>query len=89
MLPIHWATFNLAFHRWPEPVQRACVAAETRGVRMLIPRPGQRVDVLDPPPQEDWWSGIGSAADTHQHGDAGVGSIIFARLVARALRPKD
>ena len=21
-LPIHWATFNLAFHRWAEPVQR-------------------------------------------------------------------
>ena len=27
-LPIHWATFNLAFHRWAEPAQRVCAAAE-------------------------------------------------------------
>ena len=88
MLPIHWATFNLAFHRWPEPVQRVCTAAEARGVRVLVPQPGRRVDVLDPPPIPDWWSGVGSAADAPVHGDAGILSTIAARLVARALRPR-
>jgi L-ascorbate metabolism protein UlaG (beta-lactamase superfamily) len=86
MIPIHWATFNLAFHRWSEPVQRACAAAEKRGVRMVVPLPGQRIDVLDPPETEDWWSAIGSAADPHPHGDAGVNSTILARGVTRALR---
>jgi L-ascorbate metabolism protein UlaG (beta-lactamase superfamily) len=86
MLPIHWATFNLAFHRWPEPVQRACVAAEARGVRLVVPPPGQRVDVLDPPPVQDWWTAVGSAADAPLHGDAGVGCTLAARMLARALR---
>jgi L-ascorbate metabolism protein UlaG (beta-lactamase superfamily) len=63
LLPVHWATFNLAFHRWAEPVQRVCAAAERSGVRLVVPLPGQRVEVLDPPPLEDWWSAVGSAAD--------------------------
>jgi L-ascorbate metabolism protein UlaG (beta-lactamase superfamily) len=63
MLPIHWATFNLAFHRWAEPVQRACAAAERAGVRLVIPRPGGRVDVLDTPELQDWWSAVGSVSD--------------------------
>jgi L-ascorbate metabolism protein UlaG (beta-lactamase superfamily) len=63
LLPIHWATFNLAFHRWAEPVQRACAAAERSGVRLVVPVPGQRVDVLDPPELSDWWSEVGSESD--------------------------
>jgi L-ascorbate metabolism protein UlaG (beta-lactamase superfamily) len=63
MLPIHWATFNLAFHRWAEPVQRARAAAEQSGVRLVVPLPGQRVDVLSPPELADWWSAVGSQAD--------------------------
>ena len=86
MLPIHWATFNLAFHRWPEPVERACAAAEARGVQLLIPVPGLRVDVLDPPPVEDWWTAVGSAADRRQGvDDAGLGSAILARALSRLL----
>jgi L-ascorbate metabolism protein UlaG (beta-lactamase superfamily) len=63
LLPIHWATFNLAFHRWAEPVQRVCAAAERLGVPVVIPRPGGRVDLLDPPVFEDWWSAVGSQSD--------------------------
>ncbi|MCU1614303.1 MAG: Zn-dependent hydrolase [Frankiales bacterium] len=63
LLPIHWATFNLAFHRWAEPVQRASAAAARSGVRLVVPVPGQRVDVLDPPELADWWSEVGSESD--------------------------
>jgi L-ascorbate metabolism protein UlaG (beta-lactamase superfamily) len=63
LVPIHWATFNLAFHRWAEPVQRLLAAADQRGVQVVVPRPGERVDVLDPPPLRDWWTAIGSADD--------------------------
>jgi len=63
MLPIHWATFNLAFHRWAEPVQRARAAAAHSDVRLVVPLPGQRIDVLSPPDLVDWWSAVGSQAD--------------------------
>jgi hypothetical protein len=63
LLPIHWATFNLAFHRWAEPVQWALAAAERSDVRVVVPLPGQRIDVLDPPEPVDWWSAVGSGSD--------------------------
>ncbi|MPQ97762.1 hypothetical protein GB931_07470 [Modestobacter sp. I12A-02628] len=69
LLPVHWATFNLAFHRWAEPVQRLCAAAAHRGVQLVVPRPGERVDVLAPPPLTDWWSAVGSADDEPVTGD--------------------
>jgi L-ascorbate metabolism protein UlaG (beta-lactamase superfamily) len=84
LLPIHWATFNLAFHRWAEPVQRLLAAAERVGAAVAVPLPGQRIDVLDPPKLEDWWTAVGSApADAH--GDAGVGSAVLARTLSRLL----
>jgi L-ascorbate metabolism protein UlaG (beta-lactamase superfamily) len=66
LLPIHWATFNLAFHRWAEPVQRLVAAAERSGVPVVVPLPGGRVDVLDPPELTDWWSAVGSQADAEK-----------------------
>lgn len=55
MIPVHWATFNLAFHAWSEPVDRVWVEAKARGVRLAVPRPGQRVDVDAPPAVDPWW----------------------------------
>jgi L-ascorbate metabolism protein UlaG (beta-lactamase superfamily) len=60
LLPIHWATFNLAFHRWAEPVQRLLAAARRTDAQVVVPRPGQRVDVLAPPRLTDWWTAVGS-----------------------------
>ncbi|GAB3319906.1 MBL fold metallo-hydrolase [Geodermatophilus aquaeductus] len=81
LLPVHWATFNLAFHRWAEPVQRLLAAAGRSGVEVLVPRPGQRVDVLSPPPLEDWWSAVGSAGP--EADDAGAGSAVLTRVLSR------
>jgi L-ascorbate metabolism protein UlaG (beta-lactamase superfamily) len=84
LLPIHWATFNLAFHRWAEPVQRTLAAAKARGVQLVVPRPGERIDVLNPPELTDWWTAVGSAADRPQHvDDAGLGSAVLARALSR------
>jgi hypothetical protein len=44
-------------------VQRLRTAADAHGVQVVVPRPGQRVDVLDPPPLQDWWTAVGSHAD--------------------------
>jgi L-ascorbate metabolism protein UlaG (beta-lactamase superfamily) len=86
LLPVHWATFNLAFHRWAEPVQRLVAAAARSRAEIVVPLPGERVDVLDPPVLTDWWSAVGSAEDRPGHPrDAGVGSAVLARTVSRLL----
>jgi L-ascorbate metabolism protein UlaG (beta-lactamase superfamily) len=84
LLPIHWATFNLAFHRWAEPVQRLLAAAERTGAQVVVPRPGERIDALKPPDLVDWWTAVGSAAPD-AHGDGGVGSAVLARSLSRLL----
>ena len=58
LLPIHWATFNLGFHTWAEPVQRLAVAAAAAGIPLALPRPGQRITNAEPPPIEDWWTAL-------------------------------
>jgi L-ascorbate metabolism protein UlaG (beta-lactamase superfamily) len=86
LLPIHWATFNLAFHRWAEPVQRMMAAAGRSRVQVVVPLPGERIDVLDPPPLTDWWTAVGSAEDLPSRpDDAGVGSAVLARTFSRLI----
>jgi hypothetical protein len=36
-------------------VERLCVDAEDRGVRVAVPRPGERVLVSEPPKVDHWW----------------------------------
>lgn len=55
LLPIHWGTFNLAFHAWTEPVERLIVAAENANVPLLLPAPGQPADLAQQPFQNKWW----------------------------------
>lgn len=56
LLPIHWATFDLAFHRWAEPIERLLAAAGNAGLRVALPPPGGRVDAGIPLPVDPWWS---------------------------------
>ena len=58
MIPVHWGTFNLSLHEWPEPADRAWREAKARDVHLYIPRPGERVDVDNPPPVDGWWQQI-------------------------------
>jgi L-ascorbate metabolism protein UlaG (beta-lactamase superfamily) len=56
MLPVHWATFNLAFHPWREPPDRALAAARKAGVTIVIPRPGEFVEPqVESTSQDLWW----------------------------------
>lgn len=58
MIPVHWATFNLAMHDWAEPADRVWAEAKARDVRLAIPRPGERVEVDAPPPVDGWWQSV-------------------------------
>jgi L-ascorbate metabolism protein UlaG (beta-lactamase superfamily) len=59
LLPVHWGTFNLAYHAWNEPALRLQAAAEKAGLRpgvdFVLPPPGQLVDVAEPPALTGWW----------------------------------
>ncbi len=62
LLPIHWCTFDLAFHRWAAPADWIREEAAERGVAVALPRPGERLPVdADRPgdlPTEDWWTAV-------------------------------
>ena len=58
LVPIHWATFDLAFHTWAEPIERLIAAAGTDLGLLAIPRPGERIVVADAPAVKPWWSGL-------------------------------
>ena len=56
MMPVHWATFQLALHSWTEPAERAIAAADELGIPLVIPRPGQAIIIDDPPAElTRWW----------------------------------
>lgn len=56
MLPVHWGTFNLAFHKWNEPPERLLARAAGQAA-IVIPRPGQMVEPEYLPQQDFWWRG--------------------------------
>ncbi|MFF5493553.1 MBL fold metallo-hydrolase [Streptomyces aquilus] len=56
MLPIHWATFNLATHAWAEPGEGTVAAARAEGARIALPRPGEPFEpTAETVPGEPWW----------------------------------
>jgi len=55
MMPIHWGTFNLAFHAWDEPAERLVAAAKSANVSLITPRPGQLVTLANVPAVNPWW----------------------------------
>ncbi len=55
LLPIHWATFDLAFHTWSEPVERAVEAAARTGTQLSTPAPGGRFEPGNDLPGDPWW----------------------------------
>ncbi|SDO55215.1 L-ascorbate metabolism protein UlaG, beta-lactamase superfamily [Nakamurella panacisegetis] len=56
MLPIHWATFDLALHGWSEPIERLLAVADHDAV--IAPQPGERVVPADRTPVTRWWAGL-------------------------------
>ena len=56
LFPVHWGTFNLAYHRWNEPPERVLNAARAANARLVLPRPGQMVEMDRVPAMLDpWW----------------------------------
>ena len=54
MLPIHWATFNLAHHPWEEPIESLIPYTSEKGIKLVAPEPGETVLITDEYNTE-WW----------------------------------
>jgi L-ascorbate metabolism protein UlaG (beta-lactamase superfamily) len=55
LMPLHWGTFNLAFHPWKEPVERVIVAAKIKSVPLLLPQPGEKRNIQLGAYNSGWW----------------------------------
>ncbi|MHC5909025.1 MBL fold metallo-hydrolase [Streptomyces sp. S6] len=58
MLPIHWATFNLAPHAWAEPGEWTLAAGEAVGQTIAVPVPGRPFEPAGEVPSRAWWRAV-------------------------------
>jgi len=58
MFPVHWSTFNLAYHDWDEPIRRAVAEARRTGVELVTPRLGEWVDADLAFASTPWWEAV-------------------------------
>nr|WP_245549782.1 MBL fold metallo-hydrolase [Gordonia effusa] len=59
LLPIHWGTFNLARHKWGDPMARVLTSAATHSATVVTPAPGADIDLISRTGsgtvRPDWW----------------------------------
>ena len=58
MVPVHWSTFNLAYHDWDEPIRRTVAEATRTGVELVTPRLGEWVDADRQFQSSRWWEAV-------------------------------
>ena len=61
LLPIHWGTFNLAFHAWDEPAERVVAVSLATGTQLIMPKPGESVEPATVGPVTPWWRTVREA----------------------------
>lgn len=72
LLPIHWATFNLAPHPWSEPAEWTKDAAEELGQAVAFPRPGEPFEPAGKLPAQRWWRSVSGLAARPWRASAGA-----------------
>jgi hypothetical protein len=55
LLPIHNATFDLAFHAWDEPLEKILSLGAQNDIRLTMPRIGEPVLLGQQQPAQPWW----------------------------------
>ena len=56
LMPLHWATFDLALHAWDEPIETLSRLAAQQGVRVVTPRIGEPIEPASAMTTA-WWRG--------------------------------
>ena len=57
-LPVHWGTFNLAFHAWDQPAERLLELAPKNNIRLVMPKLGAAVEPTHVESVDPWWRKI-------------------------------
>lgn len=55
MLPVHWATFDLALHAWAEPIERLVKIAGAEKDKICTPKIGEWIASKEVKKYEIWW----------------------------------
>ena len=55
LMPIHWGTFNLAFHDWWQPPERLTEVAAAAGLPLWVPEPGDPTEFTGESRNTFWW----------------------------------
>ncbi len=55
LLPIHWGTFNLALHGWTDPVEQIIQQAAEKGFSLVLPAPGEPLEIAGAAYNSGWW----------------------------------
>jgi L-ascorbate metabolism protein UlaG (beta-lactamase superfamily) len=55
---VHNSTFDLAFHGWREPLDRAADLAEKRGIQLATPEIGEVLTLGKPRENKRWWKDL-------------------------------
>lgn len=58
MFPVHWSTFNLAYHDWDEPIRRTVASAASAKAELLTPKLGEMVDADQAFESTRWWETV-------------------------------
>jgi L-ascorbate metabolism protein UlaG (beta-lactamase superfamily) len=55
LVPLHWATFDLALHSWYEPIERMVSFAEKESITLITPEVGEKIDLSGKIDTNHWW----------------------------------
>lgn len=55
LVPLHWATFDLALHPWYEPIDRLVTFAEKASIPLITPEVGEKINLGGKPNTDHWW----------------------------------
>jgi len=55
LVPLHWATFDLALHPWYEPIDRLVAFSKQKPITLITPEVGETIDLRGRPNNDHWW----------------------------------
>ena len=55
LVPLHWATFDIALHPWYEPIERLIPFAEQKSITLITPEVGEIINLQGKPDTDHWW----------------------------------
>jgi len=55
LVPLHWATFDMALHPWHEPIERLVTFSKNVSITLITPEIGKKIDFPGGIDTNHWW----------------------------------